>query len=195
MKDWTGNRKSIYVTLGASNHVPEDRQENDFYATDPTSINDLLKVETFSNRIWEPACGEGHMSKRLEELGKEVYSTDLYNRGFGSGGIDFLECGDSVSPDTDIITNPPYKFAREFCEQAIRLTGNKVAMFPKLTFLEGQKRKRFFNKFPPKRVYVYSQRKVCAKNGRFEEVSSSAIAYAWFIWEKDYLGETKLEWI
>lgn len=34
-KDWKGNKNSIYKTLGASNHTKEDRQEEDYYATDP----------------------------------------------------------------------------------------------------------------------------------------------------------------
>jgi hypothetical protein len=31
-KDWTGNKNSIYKTLGASNHTEKEREENDFYA-------------------------------------------------------------------------------------------------------------------------------------------------------------------
>ena len=34
MKDWTGNRKSTFVTLGASNHTDKEREWHDFYATD-----------------------------------------------------------------------------------------------------------------------------------------------------------------
>ena len=34
MKDWTGNRKSMFVTLGASNHTDKERESNDFYALD-----------------------------------------------------------------------------------------------------------------------------------------------------------------
>ena len=67
-KDWSGNGKSIYVTLGASNHVEEERQEDDFYATDPTAIDDLLRYETFNKNIWECACGQGHLAERLKEI-------------------------------------------------------------------------------------------------------------------------------
>lgn len=74
-------------------------------------------------------------------------------------------------------------------------TGNKVAMFLKLTFLEGQKRKKFFEKYPPKVVYIYSKRKNCAKNGDFDKYPSSAIAYAWYVWEKGFKGETIIKWI
>lgn len=59
MKDWSGNKNSIYTTLGASNHTDKDREENDYYATDPVAIDKLLKVEQLSNFIWEPAVGGG----------------------------------------------------------------------------------------------------------------------------------------
>ena len=32
-KDWTGNGKSIFTTLGASNHTEKEREINDYYAT------------------------------------------------------------------------------------------------------------------------------------------------------------------
>lgn len=41
-KDWTGNAKSIYTTLGASNHTDKEREFNDYYATDPIAVDALL---------------------------------------------------------------------------------------------------------------------------------------------------------
>ena len=38
-KDWTGNKNSIFKTLGASNHTEKERQNEDYYATDPEAIN------------------------------------------------------------------------------------------------------------------------------------------------------------
>jgi 2-polyprenyl-3-methyl-5-hydroxy-6-metoxy-1,4-benzoquinol methylase len=83
MKDWTGNTKTIYSTLGASNHSESERAENDYYATDPKAIDYLLEKATLNRNIWECACGEGHLSKRLTELGYNVKSTDLIDRGLG----------------------------------------------------------------------------------------------------------------
>ena len=42
MKDWTGNKNSIYKTLGASNYTDKERENNDYYATDPIAIDVLL---------------------------------------------------------------------------------------------------------------------------------------------------------
>lgn len=40
-----GNSNSIFRTLGASNHTDKDRQNEDFYATDPIAAELLLKEE------------------------------------------------------------------------------------------------------------------------------------------------------
>lgn len=88
MKDWQGNRNSIFKTLGASNHTDSDREADDFYATDPRAI-DLLtgyKAVSLPRAVWEPSCGSGCLSRRLTELGYDVTSTDLIDRGYGVGG-------------------------------------------------------------------------------------------------------------
>lgn len=194
-KDWVGNNKAVYTTLGSSNHALDDREINDFYATDSIAIDKLFEVENFSKNIWECACGLGHLSKRMESLGKNVYSTDLIDRGYGIGEVDFLKC-DKIF-NGDIITNPPYKFVEDFIYKAMSLIkdGNKVAMFLKLTFLEGQKRKLLFQKYPFKTLYVFSKRVICCKNGDFDKYPSSAIAYGWYVWEKGFKGDPIIKWI
>ena len=42
MEDWKGNSKSIYVTMGASNHSLKERQNEDYYATDPKALEIFL---------------------------------------------------------------------------------------------------------------------------------------------------------
>jgi len=197
-KDWIGNSNSIYKTLGASNHTDEERQNEDYYATTPKAAELLLGLETFSINIWECACGEGHLSKVFESKGYNVRSSDLMNRGFGEIGVDFLGI-DNIEWDGDIITNPPYKYAKEFVEKALRIIpiGNKVAMFLKLQFMEGKGRKDLFIKNPPKVIYVSSSRLMCAKNGNFEKMvdgGGSAVAYAWYVWEKGFKGDTIIKW-
>lgn len=192
--DWRGDTKSIYVTLGASNHSNKERQPDDYYATDPKALDLLLSEEQFSDRVWECACGEGHLSKVLTQHGYDVTSSDLVYRGYGTGGVDFLECTGIWRGD--IITNPPYKYALPFVKKALELIskGNRIAMFLKLQFLEGQERGEFFKTNPPKTVYVARKRLNCAMNGDFHKYPSSAIAYAWFIWVKGYHGDPIIKW-
>ena len=148
-RDWKGGNASTFKTIGASNHCAEERADKDYYATEPRAVELLCEIEKFDGPILEPSCGEGHMSRVLQQAGYEVVSRDLADRGFG-------EVADFLSPDNtewggDIVTNPPYAFAQEFVEKALAIipTGRKVAMFLKLTFLEGKKRAALFNSTPP----------------------------------------------
>ena len=71
-------------------------------------------------------------------------------------------------------------------------------MFLKLQFLEGKSRRELFRKYPPKTVFISSSRILCAKNGDFDGMRASggsAVAYAWYEFEKGYTGETKVKWI
>ena len=195
-KDWTGNYKSIYTTLGASSHSLTERQVDDYYATEPKAVELLLEQETFSNTVWECAVGGGHMAEVLVKNGYNVVASDVVDRGYPDTIVlDFLK--DGYNMGCDIITNPPYKFAKEFVEQAIRLVGcgGKVAMFLKLQFLEGKARKELFKKYPPKVVYVSSSRLKCAMNGDFDSLGSSAVAYGWFVWEDGFTGDPIIRWI
>lgn len=199
-KDWSGNANSIYKTLGASNHTDKEREEHDFYATSSIAIDKLYVTgELTCKNIWECACGEGDLSKRLEDFGYAVKSTDLIDRGYGESGVDFLAQTEIFNGD--ILTNPPYRFSSDFVLKGLDLVedGHKVFMFLKLTFLEGKKRfDELFSKYPPKKIYVFSQRVLCAKNGDFEGMKAgggSAVAYAWYVWEKGYTGDTIVKWL
>jgi hypothetical protein len=132
----------------------------------------------------------------FERYGLLGRATDIVDRGYGESGVDFLL--QTEQWNGDIVTNPPYKYAREFAEHALRLirNGSLVCMFLKLTFLEGQGRRVFFERYPPSNVIVSVKRVQCAKNGDFEKypLTGSAAAYAWFIWQKGYKGEPILSW-
>ena len=192
-KDWNGNKAATFATLAASNHSKGEREVNDYYATEPKAVELLLQKEKFSSIILEPSCGEGHISRVLLDNGYTVKSSDLIDRGFGEVK-DFFEVDEFCG---DIITNPPYKVALDFVKHSLDIIheGSKVAMFLKLQFLEGKARKEFYKENPPKKIYVASGRLNCAKNGKFEEFKSSAVAYAWFMWEKGYQGSPEIDWI
>lgn len=199
--DWTGNQNSIFKTLGASNHAEAERERHDYYATEPKAVEILLEKEKFHPYVWECACGEGHISKVLMEHGYRVKNSDIVDRGLENTEIiDFLEITkEEVKKDVprDIITNPPYKHAKEFVEKAldVSMDGSKIAMFLKLTFLEGKARKKMFENIPPKTIYVFSSRVKCAKNGDFESIGSSAVCYAWFVWQKGFQGNPVIKWV
>ena len=198
-KDWTGNANSIWKTLGASNHTDKERQNEDYYATDPIAAEWLLKIEEIpkDKPIWEWAAGEKHLSKVFEEHGYKVRSSDLIVRTEDVEQLDFLASNETWNGT--IITNPPDNQAVNCIQKAMEsiTEGNKVIMFLKVQFLEGKSRKKLFEKYPPKTVWVSSSRITCAKNGDFEYMKAnggSAVAYAFYIWQKGYKGETILKW-
>lgn len=196
MKDWTGNNKSVFACNGASNHSDSERQCDDFYATDPKAIHKLCAVEKFTPMVWECACGAGHMVQALKENGYKVMASDIVDRGCPHTLVlNFFDR--KIGCTCDIITNPPYKYAKEFVEHALDIVddGRKVAMFLKLTFLESKSRKALFEKYPPKKIWVFSERILCAPNGKFDQCHGAAVAYAWYIWEKGYTGATTVGWI
>jgi hypothetical protein len=185
-----------------------ERQAEDFYATDPKALELFLErlnkdgIE-LAHDIWECACGQGHLAKVLDKRGHCVLSSDIVDRGFGDSPMDFL--GDSPDEfEGDILTNPPFKLAEKFVERGMGVLKNnpelslhprRLYLFLKIQFLEGQKRKELFKKFPPKYVYCYSSRQLCCKDGEFEKYNATTQFYAWFVWEKGFKREPIIRWI
>ena len=184
------------------------REENDFYATPPSSVEDLLnnyKIE--GNSFYEPCVGQGHISKVLKQHfpNAKIVETDLIYRGVGIGDVDFVKT-DVLSNVLEnekvdwVITNPPFKYAKEFIQKSLDITNKGVAMFLKISFLETTSRKEFLQNSPLKYVYVFSKRQNPMKEGlELNPLTgkkwSSTICFAWFIWEHGYTGEPVIRWI
>ena len=184
-----------------------ERSKADFYPTCPEAVYGLLSKERFQYvldmkpvMVWEPACGDGAISKILKDNVGWVVSTDLYDWGYGKSGIDFLTC-DFPEFAGHIITNPPFKLSTEFAYRGVELirkTGGKLCLLNRLQWLEGQKRgSTLFKDIPPSRIWVFSKRIPRMHNPTFEgKKTTSMMAFAWFVWDGEYLGEyPQLGWI
>lgn len=167
------------------------RPDNDFYPTPPDGTLGLLKKEFFVGDIWECACGNGAMSRVLESEGYKVISTDLEPRGYGTKQ-DFLTTKTLLAPN--VVTNPPFKLAKEFVDHALELGCDTTAMLCKLAFLEGQDRGEWFPTTPLRSVYVFSKRLLMTRNGETPR-GTGMIAFAWFVWERGYSGQPRIGWI
>ena len=185
----------------AGGNPKDERVEYDFYATDPKAVEKLLlKYSINGNKILEPCVGNGNIADTVKKFYKnetDITGVDIVDRGYPNTIVqDFLTWKTDEKFEV-IITNPPYKYAKEFVQHALDISkeGTKVAMFLKVTFLEGKARKELFKKYPPKTIYVFSSRVKCAKNGDFEIIGSSAVAYAWFVWVKGYNGDSIVKWV
>lgn len=195
IKKKTNNMKSALM-LGVNPNT-DVREKDDYYATHPHAVEimlDKFKEIGLNNKVWECACGEGHISKVLKDAGYNVYSSDLVDRGYGDVK-DFLKCTEPFNGD--ILTNPPFILAEKFIEKSMKLIkeGNKAIFFLKVQFLESKGRKLLFEKYPPKFVIVNSERQLCSRNGDFENYRATTQCYCWYVFEKGYTGDTKLMWI
>lgn len=190
-KEWKGNKKSVSTMLGINTTWhPEQRAAGDYYTTDPTAVEQFIKYYhrlngNFIGLIWEPACGCGNISKVLESNGYHVISTDLYYRGYGNSGVDFLTA-DLPDEVVTIITNPPYALADDFVKHAMDVlpSGGRYLALMNLSYLAGQKRfKEIYNNGYLHAIHVYPHRINCYKNNK-DVGHSSPINYAWFEYVK-----------
>jgi hypothetical protein len=169
-----------------------DLEGPDFFPTPSWATHALIDNEHFSGDIWECACGDGAMSRILEQTGEPVFSSDLYERGFGEAGMDFLIAERTTA---NIITNPPYNSAEGFVVAGLRQMRSKFALLLRLAFLEGANRANtIFSHTPPSRVWVFSERITFYPAG-VERKGTGTTAYAWFVWDADAPSRTEIRWL
>ena len=172
--------------------VQKRREKDDFYPTPEFATQSLLDREKFIGQVYECACGTGQMSEVIKKNGYDVISSDLFNRGYGETGIDFLKT-DKIYDN--IITNPPFKLGQDFTLHGLKLVKNKLAIFNKLNFLEGIRRKeKIFNQNKLKNVYVFSKRVSFVRVGETKS-AGGLIAFAWFVFDVNYNGKPTIDWI
>src|SRR3990167_4885785 len=165
----------------------ENREKDDFYPTPTDAVEALLRVEKFEGAVWECACGDGAISRILQDAGYEVVSTDLVDRGYGQHCVDFLMEPTALAPN--IVTNPPFKNVAAFLRQAMHLSTGKVAMLLRLACLEGQDRRKIYEASPLARVWVFSRRLTIHRAGiENPESSGGMLAFAWFVWDHAHKG-------
>ena len=177
-----------------------NREINDFYATPTKEVENILKYEELKGVVLEPCCGMGHMCEGIKASGfnGKVISTDLINRGYGEWGLDFLsEDYPYIKNIGTVIINPPFKHIEQFVNKSLEIATDKVILFARNQFTEGQSRyENIFKNNPPTRIYQYVDRVACAKDGDFNKKLSSNMAFGWFVWDKNTSNkDTIFKWI
>jgi len=195
------NLTDIYVGV---NKGDPNRKENDFYPTPPLATYILCKYVRPPQNVVEPCAGRGNISIELERNGHNVKSFDLntYDNSLVNikTGVDVLE-HERPSGYDGFITNPPYHkdLPRKIAEKAVK-EYPYVAMFVRLTFLEGKKRKKLFTNHPPSDIIFLSDR-INFGSGLIEPINKAhqlggMIAYMWIVWDKRTRNEsTNLHWV
>ena len=185
------------------------RADHDFYPTPPEAVRALLSVEQFDGPIWEPACGNGAISRELEAYGLQVISTDLIDRSYGQPDCDFLSGVTTTRLIVEnpgirhIVTNPPYSYRRgigdQFVGQALRITrqtGGKVAMLLNLGCLAHPTRTSKWRNDPPAAIHIMDDL-VCWPNGNRRQAGRyiAEHRYCWIVWTHEPHSGTKVTWL
>lgn len=144
------------------------------------TINPYFETQT----VWEPACGQGHMSVPLAESFEQVFSTDIEDYGYGDGTLDFTFATAEDAPFAVdwVITNPPFPLAEDFLLQALKIARAGVAILARLQWLESESRYQvIWDGNAPRFVCPFSER-VPMIEGVWDPEAASATAYCWFVW-------------
>lgn len=206
------SNKTVFSTLGATNHSDGERQLEDFYASDErAAIHIFNKMPEFYslNSIVEPCAGDGTMADKIKEItGKNVDMYDLMSRREDINESDYFKLNIQDKYDL-IITNPPYrkgsKASPGLADMIVKMlkdvkAGGYVALLLKTLHLESQERyTKIFSITPPEKIFVYSPRISCYKNND-KNMTQGAVSYSWFVWHKQedgtYLNKpVELSWI
>ena len=164
----------------------EPRDSLDFFIT-PTwatrALCEFLQIgdDLARQRVWEPACGQGHMARPLAEYFELTYASDVHP--YGAGAVrDFLFPGDEPAFDW-IITNPPFRLAAQFAATMIERATVGAAILVRTAFLEGIDRYcSLFSRYKPAAILQFTER-VPMHRGRLLENGSTATSYCWIVWK------------
>lgn len=168
-----------------------EKRGHDLYETPEVATRALIKYEPLPHRIWEPACGRGAIARVLCGAGHFVHATDLIDYGeVGTGGCDFFAYSEAPTGLECIVTNPPYKLATEFVAHGLKLCP-LVIVLCRLAFIEGVKRQSIMTKC--EMIYAFANRlPMMHRDGWEGPKSSSAMAFAWFVFNARHRGDITL---
>lgn len=192
---------------GSANRASKWRPDDDHYNTPAEAVvpfaRAFLKRSTFIRRrfkgripVWEPACGEGAISKVLQRFGCDVISTTLIDRGYGETGKDFMLARTLRAPI--IITNPPFGILDEFVAHAISLKPEILAIFMRSKFKEGADRYRLIHSRTPHSIeYQFIERVVffAGDTPIADQPGWNTEAFSWFVWLRGWNGEPVTRWL
>lgn len=197
----------------AGGNPESGRSEYDYYATNPADVKALLSalhrdnISFSGSKFLEPCAGGGHIVEACKGHKYMPHDSswttcDIIDRGYPLDIHDDFLVHNFTDTYDGIITNPPFTYASEFIERCIGLLNDKgiLAVFLKVQFLEGERRRDLFDRFPPKYVYVMRYRaQPWADGSPFNPKTGkewgSTICFCWYIWFKGSTSEPIIRWV
>jgi hypothetical protein len=178
----------------------EARDSLDDFPTPPWATRALIEhvIGDRSNlkklTCLEPACGAGHMAKVLGEHFRQVCSSDIHNYGYGEIR-DYLAFPYETGSWDWVITNPPFRLAKEFVRRSLCVASKGVAVLVRSVFTESVGRyENLFRHTPPTKFAQFAERVPMVK-GRLDRKASTATGYAWMVWDKQASCVPQLTWV
>jgi hypothetical protein len=173
---------------GAGRHPLVERGA-DLYETPPCAVEALLRIERLPHCIWEPAAGRGAIVQVMRDHGHAVIASDITDYGFALDFVtDFLTTTAMPAGCEAILTNPPYQIADQFTRHALGLAP-RVYLLPRLAFLESVGRTDVLEQRGLCAVHVFRNRiPMMHRDGWAGPRASSAMPFAWFVWDRDHRG-------
>jgi hypothetical protein len=173
-------------------HALADRGA-DLYETPRCAVEALLRAEQLPHWIWEPAAGRGAIVNVLRDRGHAAIASDIVDYGFPLHFVgDFLAQAKVPVNVECILTNPPFQIIGEFVAHALDLCP-RVIMLAHLAFFESVKRTEILERRGLARVHVFRNRlPMLHRDGWTGPRANSAIAFAWFVWDREHEGPPEL---
>ncbi|MBO1325295.1 hypothetical protein K2X14_07785 [Acetobacter sp. TBRC 12305] len=166
------------------------RQADDWYVEPAWCVDALVRAERpFVGSVLDPCCGGGNIVGRLEAAGVAAIGSDLRDRTEGSFPVIGFDDALPLFRPASVVSNPPYGRAQDMIDRSLECTQDRVCVLLRLAFLEGQKRRDWFENVPLARVWVCSRRVSMPPGGTEVKPSGGAIAYAWFVFEHGWRGQ------
>lgn len=175
------------------------RHPDDWYIEPNWVSAAIFAAEKFEGRIWDPAAGLGRILEAATMAGHEAVGSDLICRNVDAyqGRVNFLECDDGAR-EANIVSNPPFKHAREFVEQALKLADRKVPMLLPANWVQGERRSIWLETTPLRRVWFLAPRPSMPPGPVVlsgVKAGNGSVDYAWFVWLKGYDGCPEIRWL
>lgn len=173
-----------------------EREANDWYIEPDWVSARLFEEESFEGCITDPAAGSGRIIRSAHAAGYRTLAFDITDRGIAYYAIiNYLE---NNTRNENVVSNPPFGIAEQFVAHALRYTERKVAMLLPANWVQGDKRSRWLEGTPLRRVWFITPRPsmppghVVAAGGK---PGNGTTDYAWFVWQRGYDGAREIRWL
>lgn len=181
------------------------RDPLDWYVEPSWTSARLFEQERFESFVIDPACGLGTIIENAQRAGLSAHGTDIVNRVGGDRHffteIDFFDPNWIFLPfgDADsIVSNPPFRHADAFARLSITRARSKVALLLPATWHLGDKRSRWLETTPLRRIWNLTPRPSMPPGTHIEaggKPGNGTQDFAWYVWLKGYDGPVETRWL